>query len=131
MESVRNVFSNSEMVRDYARKVPLGHPSFLGPGEEEENDMERTITNMKDSGILLQMSLLPISKTADIQSSELPVCTIHFSADPSHADLLLRTINSANQLSIYGAIADWRDELTQQILGNLFSSMEKSIAKAN
>ena len=31
--------------------------------------MERTSTNMKCSGILLQMSWLPTSKTADIRSS--------------------------------------------------------------
>ena len=37
------------------------------------NGTERTITNLKDSGILPQMSWLPISNTADIQSSELPV----------------------------------------------------------
>ena len=56
-------------------------------------------------------------------------CTIHFSADPSNAELFFRTINSANQLSIYGAIADWCYELTQQIPGqSLFSSMESSIA---
>ena len=60
-------------------------------------------------------------------------CTIHFSADPSNAEacIAFRTINSANQLSIYGAIADWCDDLTQQILGQSFSSMERSIAKVH
>ena len=56
-------------------------------------------------------------------------CTIHFSADPSNEELLFRMINSACQLSIYGAIADWCDAWTQRILGQSFSSMEKSIAK--
>ena len=57
--------------------------------------------------------------------------TIHFSADLLNATLLIRTINSANQLSIHGAILDWCDELTQQILCGSFSSMEKSVAKVN
>ena len=42
-----------------------------------------------------------------------------------------RTINSANQLSIYGAVADWCDDLAQQILGQSFLSIEKSSAKVN
>ena len=40
-------------------------------------------------------------------------CTIHISADPSNAELFFRTFNSANQLSINGAIADWSDGVTQ------------------
>ena len=31
--------------------------------------------------------------------------TIHFTADASNTELLYRTIHSANQLSIYGAVA--------------------------
>ena len=58
-------------------------------------------------------------------------CTIHFSAGPSNAEFLFRMINSANQLSIYEAIADWCHELTQQSLGQSFSSMEKSIANVS
>ena len=42
-------------------------------------------------------------------------CTIHFSAISSNAEHLFRTMNSANQLSIYGAVANWCDELTQLI----------------
>ena len=68
----KECLSNPETVRNFARKFPLGHGSFLGSGEEEKG-MERKITNLKDSGILLQRSWFPISETADIQSSELPV----------------------------------------------------------
>ena len=58
-------------------------------------------------------------------------CTIHFSAEPSNAELLFHTIHSANQLSINGAVADWCDELTQQIPGQSFLSTEKPVAKVN
>ena len=80
-------------------------------------------------------------KDSDIQYSELPAlnrgflrkrggrCTIHFSAEPSDAELLFRTITSANQLSIFGAVAECCDDLAQQIAGRSFSSFEKSIAK--
>ena len=36
--------------------------------------------------------------------------TIHFTADASNTELLHRTIHSANQLSIYGAVAYWCEE---------------------
>ena len=68
MEITKTVVRNLKRVRDYARKCPLGHWSFLAPGEED-NGTERTITNLNDSGISLQISRLPISKKADIQSS--------------------------------------------------------------
>ena len=72
--------------------------------EKKKNDMERTITNLKDSGIRLPMSWVQISKTADIQYSELPArwnwifekkkkkggrCTIQFSAESWNAELFI------------------------------------------
>ena len=36
--------------------------------------------------------------------------TIHFNADASNAQLLFRTIHSANQLSIHGAVSSWCEE---------------------
>ena len=37
--------------------------------------------------------------------------TIHFSAHPSNTELLFRTIHSANQPSIHGAVARWCEDL--------------------
>ena len=63
-------FSNSEQVKDFAKRCPLGHWSFLAPGEAEKwYGTERTSTNLKDNGIPLQMPWWPISKTADIRAS--------------------------------------------------------------
>ena len=36
--------------------------------------------------------------------------TIFFNADASNTELLYRTIHSANQLSIYGAVSNWCEE---------------------
>ena len=36
--------------------------------------------------------------------------TIHFNADSSNTELSFRTIHSANQLSIYGAVSSWCEE---------------------
>ena len=58
--------------------------------------------------------------------------TIHFSAGNLRTQcFLFRTVHSANQLSIYGAVADWCGELAQQKPGQSFLSMEKSDAKVN
>ena len=58
-------------------------------------------------------------------------CTIHFNADSSNAELLFRTIHSANQVSIYGAVASWCEDLAQRIPGQNELIMEKSVAKEN
>ena len=58
-------------------------------------------------------------------------CTLHFTAESSNTEPLFRTIHSANQQSIYGAVANWSDELTQLIPGQAHFSMENSVAKVN
>ena len=40
--------------------------------------------------------------------------TIHFNAESSNTELLLRIIHSANQLSIYGAVSNWCEEFCQK-----------------
>ena len=40
--------------------------------------------------------------------------TIHFNADASNTELLVRTTLSANQLSIYGAVSSWCEEFGQR-----------------
>ena len=61
--SFKECFSNSEKVKGFAKRVPLGHWSFLGPGEENvygthnykpEGQWNTTadvmVDNFKDSG---------------------------------------------------------------------------------
>ena len=57
--------------------------------------------------------------------------TIHFNADSSNTELLLRTIHSANQLSINGAVSSWCEEFAQQTPNQKESFVEKSAAKEN
>ena len=58
-------------------------------------------------------------------------CTAHYKADSSNTELLFRTIHSANQLSIYGAVSSWCEELAQWIPGQNELTSEKSVAKEN
>ena len=55
--------------------------------------------------------------------------TIHFNVDPTTAELLLRIIVSVNQLSIYGVIADWCQNLAQRIAAH--SSLSTGYPVAN
>ena len=59
------------------------------------------------------------------------ICPVHFNAESSSAELLFRTIHSANQLSIYGAAASWCEDLAQLIPCQTHVFMETSVAQAN
>ena len=41
--------------------------------------------------------------------------SIHFNESDQNIELLLRTVISANQLSVYGAVADLCDELSENL----------------
>ena len=43
--------------------------------------------------------------------------TLHFTAESANNEHLLRTNHSANQLSIYGAVSSWCDEIAEQMSG--------------
>ena len=45
---------------------------------------------------------------------------------PSKTELMFRTIHTVIQLSIFGAVASWCDDLPQRILGQNELIMEKS-----
>ena len=59
------------------------------------------------------------------------ICTSHFTAESSNTELLFRTIHSANQLSVHGAVASWCEDVAQRIPVQTHHFMEKSVAKEN
>ena len=122
-------FSNSEKVKNYAKRFQLGLWSFLSPGEEEKwygthtYKLEGmwnitagvTVDNFKDSGHTVIRATSALDR--GFLKKKGGKCTIHFSAEFSNAELFFCTIHSANQLSIHGAVANFCDELTQLISG--------------
>ena len=54
--------------------------------------------------------------------------TTHFNADASDTELLFRIIQSANQLSIYGAVSDWSEQFDLRSNESLPTS-ERSTSK--
>ena len=57
--------------------------------------------------------------------------TIDFTAESSYIKLLLRTIYSAHQLSRYGGVSSWCEDLAQKILRQTSLSEDKSISREN
>ena len=64
-------------------------------------------------------------------TSEKKRWVMHCTLQCGFVELMFRTIHSVNQLSIFGAVASWCDDLAQRILGQNELIMEKSVAEEN
>ena len=109
----------SQTVADYARKFPRGHWSFLGPGSEEkwygtytdkpdgswDRMDEEMMANFSRSGHPVSLASSPF-EGGELRSKEGGKKSIHFNGSNETIELLLRTVISANQLSVYGRIAE-------------------------
>ena len=90
---------------------------------------EPTPTNPTDPGIKLHrtwwwLSLDPVTQYSvppvaferwELRSKEHGKKSIHFNGSHENIELLLRSVISANQLSVFGAIADLCDELSEDL----------------
>ena len=107
--------SNSEKVKNYAKRFPRGHWTFLGPGDEKKwygtlsNPLEgkwgsiaaQMVVRFKETNHPVFKSISALSRTLKRKNNR---DAIHFNADASITELLFRTIHSANQLGICGAV---------------------------
>ena len=99
--------SNSEQVKNYAKKFTQGHRTFLGLGCEKNWYGK---SNYPPEGKMARHSQHggeAIRGICGILRKKNNKETRHFSADASNTELLDRTIHSVNQLSINGAVARW------------------------
>ena len=112
----------------YARRFLVGQWSFLGPGSETKwnatdtfkpgRDWDRVAElmtkNLNESGHpkFRASSALDRGHLKSKGSGKLPM---HFCADYATIETIFRTIDSVNQPSIYGAIADLCEEFRQSI----------------
>ena len=118
---------SSQTVAEYARRFPRGHWSFLRPGSEKnwngtytdkpDGSRDRMAENMMTN---FSESRHPIFRASsafqrgELRSKGGRKKSIHFDSD-ENIELLLRTVISANQLSIYGAVADLCDEVPKDL----------------
>ena len=109
-----------------SRITPRGHWTFLGPRDEKkwygalsytlEGKWNSIATQMvgrfKETGHAVFNSISALSR--GILKRKGSRETTRFNADSSNTELLFRTIHSANQLSIYGAVSSWCIEFAQR-----------------
>ena len=102
--------------------------SFLGLGSEERwygthihkasgswNDVaDLMMINLRESGHPLFRGTSALFRGV-VKSRGGGRTSTNYNADPATAELLFRIFISVNQLSVYGAAADWCEKLAQQI----------------
>ena len=116
---------NSQTVANYARKFPRGHWSSCGL-DQKRNGAEPTLTNPTDHGTKLQNVMANFSESGhpifrassasergELRSKEHGKKSTQLNGSDENIELLLRTVISSNQLSIYGAVADLCNELSE------------------
>ena len=115
--------ANAKVVSILARKFGIGQWSFIGPGSErkwfsmEENSprgiwdsiAEKMLSEFAESGCPIFRATTPLSR-GNLKSKGHGKLSINFAADQETIKTIFRKIVSANQLSLYGAVANMCDE---------------------
>ena len=115
--------ANARVVKVLAKKFGIGQWSFIGPGSEkkwysaEENSPQGAWDNIADemllefaeSGHPIFRATTPLSR-GTLKSKRHGELSIHFTADYPTTETVFRIIISANQLSLYGAVANICEE---------------------
>ena len=115
--------ANANVVSVFAKKFGIGQRSFTGPGSEkkwysmEENSpqgiwdhiAEKMLVEFAESGCPIFRATTPLSRCKLKSKGHGKLC-IHFAADQETIETIFRIIVSANQLSLYGAVANMCEE---------------------
>ena len=105
------------------KSLVLGQWSFIGPGSEkkwysmEENSpqgiwdhiADKMLLEFAESGCPIFRATTPLSR-CKLKSKGHGKLSIHFAADQETIETVFRIIVSANQLSLYGAVANMCEE---------------------
>ena len=134
--------ANARIVKVLAKKFGIGQWSFIGPGSEkkwysgEENSpqgawdhiADEMLLEFEESGHPIFRATTPLSRCT-LKSKGHGKLSIHFTADYSTIETIFRIIVSANQLSLYGAVANMCEEFEahQDRSGELDVLMGQSI----
>ena len=122
-DNERECLANAEVVSVYAKKFGIGQWSFIGPGSEkkwysmEENSpqgiwdhiAEKMLVEFAESGCPIFRATTPLSRLK-LKSKGHGKLSIHFAADQETIETIFRIIVSANQLRLYGAVANMCEE---------------------
>ena len=115
--------ANAKLVSLYAKRFAKGQWSFIGPGSEKkwycisedspqgvwDNMAERMLLEFAESGCPIFRATSPLSR-GRLKSKGHGKLSIHYAADLETVETIFRIILSANQLSLYGAVAEICEE---------------------
>ena len=115
--------AHARVVSLYARKFCTGQRSFIGPGSEKkwysmnedspqgiwDNIAEKMLVEFAESGCPIFRATTPLSR-GKLKSKGHGKLSIHFAAVQETIETIFRTVVSANQLSLYGAVAEMCEE---------------------
>ena len=112
----------------YARGFAHGHWSFLGPGSEKQWYGTHTYKNNGEWDHVAEVMMINFSESGHpvfrgtsalergtLRSTAGGKLSTHFCCDTDTVEVVLRTIVSVNQLSVYGAVADMCDDLASRL----------------
>ena len=115
--------ANAKVVSILAKKFGIGQWSFIGPGSEKkwysikedspqgilDHIAEKMLIEFAESGCLIFRATTPLSR-GKLKSKGHGKLSIHFAAVQETIETIFRIIVSANQLSLYGAVANMCEE---------------------
>ena len=115
--------ANAKLVSLYARRFGKGHWSLMGPGFEKkwycisedspqgvwDKIAERMLLEFAESGCPILRATTPLSR-GQLKSKGRGKLSIHFAADQEMIETIFSILVSANQLSLYGAVAEICEE---------------------
>ena len=122
-DNERECLANAKVDSILAKKFGIGQWSFIGPGFEkkwysvEENSpqgiwdhiAEKMLLEFAESGCPIFRATTPLSR-CKLKSKGHGKLSIHFAADQETIETIFRIIIFANQLSLYGAVANICEE---------------------
>ena len=122
-DNEQECLANARLVSLYARKFGKGQWSFIGPGSEKkwyslkedspqgiwDNLEEKMLIEFAESGCPILHATSPLSR-GQLKSKGHGKLSIHFAAVQETLETIFRIIVSANQLSLYGAVAEMCEE---------------------
>ena len=146
-DNAKECLANAKLVSLYARRFGKGHWSFIGLGSEKkwycisehspqgvwDNIAERKFA---ESGCPIFRATSPLSR-GRLRSKGHGKLSIHYAADLETVETVFRIIVSANQLSLFGAVAEISEEYeslherTERsvVMGQSSSSLVLSVIK--
>ena len=122
-DNEQECLAHAKVVSIFAKKFGIGQWSFIGSGSEKklysmnedspqgiwDNIAEKMLLEFAESGCPIFRATTPLSR-GQLRSKGHGKLSIHFAATQETIETIFRIIVSANQLSLYGAVAEMCEE---------------------